>query len=361
MRTFCAILCITSLLQACSFFPSNDVGATQYIEPQPSATATTQAVENQIVNEPTPSYETITSLNVSALQPETTYTLSGAIDFAYLPQSGAILYLTEQALAMVGIQARAIEEQISVPGVRFFASAVGADVVAWSLDTREMYTLDARTGHQAKLLERASADIASLAISPLGERLAYSTVDARVVVWNLLEARKILEQTLPFWVTDVSLAPQGDMLAYVNPSDFSLYFAHLQTGEEPRRVQWTNTASPQLNEAVLSPDWMKIAWVARATVAVMQVETEQVLATLVHQDYITSLAWSPDSALLATASAGEVSGDFVPLVTIWNASGGQMLSQLTFRAPVLKVQFSADGRTLMVLSADGELRVFGLP
>lgn len=359
MKVLPAIFFILWVLSACTVLEGGAVTTTQTLTTENEAT-TPVSIEKTLTPSAVSTQGEISPLTVEALRLQTTYALSGALDFAYLPESQTILYLTTEKLALMGFQARRLSREISVPGLLFLSSAQHRDVIAWALRTQEIYTLDARAEGEPNLLERAPATLTSLTLSDQGEVLAYATIENKVIVWDLLNRKKALVKDLPFWVAHLAISPQDDVLAGVNPPDFSLYFFDIQSGEELRRLQWTNTASPQLNGAFLSPHWKMIAWVARATVALMQVETEQILATLIHEDYVNAIAWSPDGTLIATASAGEIGGEFTPLVTIWNARDGQALHQLTFRSPVVQVKFNVDGTMLMVLTADGELHQFGI-
>ena len=107
-----------------------------------------------------------------------------------------------------------------------------------------------------------------------------------------------------------------------------------------------------------SPDWNRLAWVARGTVLIMDVISGYTLAELSHEDFVQAIAWSVDSSILATAAAGSSDGQLQPYVYLWDSSSGALLNKLSQPGSVLSMSFSPDGRELAVLSSGGALQVW---
>lgn len=69
-----------------------------------------------------------------------------------------------------------------------------------------------------------------------------------------------------------------------------------------------------------------------------------VFSSLNETAYLHSVAWSPDGALLAT-------GDDSGRLAIWDANDGQLLGSVESRSSMYKINFSPDGRRIVVATA----------
>ena len=92
----------------------------------------------------------------------------------------------------------------------------------------------------------------------------------------------------------------------------------------------------------------------------MSVASGNLGPTLNHEDFVNGGAWSPDSSLLAVATAATLDGNFQPVVIIWNAKSGDKVTTLPQNGPTLSLQFSPDGQQLATLTSDGTLQVWAV-
>ena len=166
------------------------------------------------------------------------------------------------------------------------------------------------------------------------------------------------EWQLPYWLTDLAFSPDGTILAGADLTNFTVHVFDLASGEEVRSLMWTEHASPALYGVEFSPDWKYLAWVARGSVLIMDLESGEPLANLEHEDFVSAYTWSADGELLATAAAGTLRGEFSPMVYLWEASTGALVNQLAQQASVLSMSFSPDGRELAVLTSGGALQIW---
>jgi WD40 repeat protein len=75
-----------------------------------------------------------------------------------------------------------------------------------------------------------------------------------------------------------------------------------------------------------------------------------------HSGPVTRLAWSPDGALLASASGSFDSKDFT--IHVWNRDGGLENDLVGHTQPVTDLAWSPDGKTLASSSLDSTLRLW---
>jgi WD40 repeat protein/DNA-binding SARP family transcriptional activator len=110
-----------------------------------------------------------------------------------------------------------------------------------------------------------------------------------------------------------------------------------------------------IGPVLFSPDGKQLA-VANSTndgqVTILDAATERTVAVLTaHTRQVQDLAYSPNSALLATASIDQT-------VRIWDAHTGQPLRVLDHPDAVNNVAFSPDGQSLGTLDFDGTIRIW---
>jgi WD40 repeat protein len=93
-------------------------------------------------------------------------------------------------------------------------------------------------------------------------------------------------------------------------------------------------------------------------IRILEVEADdEVLLIAAHEQGITSLAFSPDGKLLASAS-----GYRTDEIRLWNVATGELAGSLPgHRAWVSALHFSADGRRLYSGSADQTIRIWAIP
>jgi WD40 repeat protein/serine/threonine protein kinase len=188
--------------------------------------------------------------------------------------------------------------------------------------------------------------VLSVAYSPDGKRLASSSADKTVKVWDAQTGQQLFTiKGHRSWVNSVSFSPDGKRLASAS-ADNTVKVWDAQTGQELLSLKI------DCNSVAFSPDGK---WLASAdedsTVKVRDAQTGQELISLKgHKERIRSVAYSPDGKRLASGGGrGEVG--------VWDAQTGQeLLSLRGHTSQVNSMAFSPDGKRLA--SADGEVKVW---
>ncbi|HBL98820.1 TPA: hypothetical protein DDZ86_04220 [Candidatus Dependentiae bacterium] len=95
------------------------------------------------------------------------------------------------------------------------------------------------------------------------------------------------------------------------------------------------------------------------TITILNAKTMELIHTLHHDGYITSLAFSPDSTRLATgldttSNFPNVSGS----ATVWNVKTGTLLQTLPHNHAVISVAFSPDSTRVVTGSYDGDATIW---
>ncbi len=281
-----------------------------------------------------------------------------ASSFSWLPQRNTVAFAVEQGIMVYDVQPSTVTAHIDSANPSMVSALPEANILAWASGDGTIQVWNTGDVRQIFEIQNQGGPLTGLALSQQSQRLAYATFDNQVQVWDAARGEKLYEWQLPFWLSNLSFSPDGQILAGADLADFSVHLIDINSGEELRRMTWTDHASPALYSVNFSPDWKYLAWAARGSVLLMDVSSGEPLFSLEHEDYVTAAAWSPDSNLLATAAAATLDGVFTPVVCLWEAASGNLVSQLAQKGGVLSMSFSPDGSELAVLTSGGALQVW---
>lgn len=323
----------------------------------PTATQPSSATPTQELT-PTPSLEPILPENIDQLGMESQFDAGVVQDFAWLPENQGIVLVDENGAMTTNQNSLAPEALLETRSLTQFGIAPNGEHFAAVQDnTRVM--LGQMSAGITQTLAALPGVVTSLAFSPDSTHLAVAASDANeVVVWDTRGGVIVGNFTLPYWLSDLAIAQDNQLLAGVDLAQFSLLFIDPSSGAIQNTLQWTDSASPALYGAVLSPDWSQVAWYARGTIQLMDTASGQLGPSLEHEDFITTIAWSPGGELIASAAAGTVGQEFLPVAILWDAINGEQLAVLPLKSSISQLKFNPEGTQLGILTSDGEFQAW---
>ena len=164
---------------------------------------------------------------------------------------------------------------------------------------------DVQRGELRHVLSKHHSPLTCMAFSPDGNTLASSSRDSEIILWDINTARRRLSITTQHTgpVYSIAFSPDGEILASAG-LDQTLRLWDPHTGEHKGTLEYPD----EVSTVAFSPDGKILAigwgeWINNQ-IQLLDPETLQPLDTRIgHSAYITALTFSPDGAILASASA----------------------------------------------------------
>jgi WD40 repeat protein/tRNA A-37 threonylcarbamoyl transferase component Bud32 len=258
----------------------------------------------------------------------------------WTPSSGALV-------ATLGEHTAAVAAATYSPDGQRLASASWDDHVRiW----------DPASGELVHTLVGHDNDVLVLAWSPDGSQLASAGLDRRVRIWDPVTG-ELLDTRVGFedWINALAYAPSGSQLAVGSADGLVRVFATggsqriatLEQHEQSNCPVWLSYA-PDGQLATGSCDNQAMLWnVAHGSLAPLWFGRFEG-----HGNSVVALAFAPDGARLATASADETA-------KVWGVFGGQLLATLSgHRGALTAIAFTPDGARLATGSKDRDVKLW---
>ncbi|KAG9090348.1 hypothetical protein FS749_000620 [Ceratobasidium sp. UAMH 11750] len=200
--------------------------------------------------------------------------------------------------------------------------------------------------------------ISSVACSPNGESIAFSSSDRFLRTWNIRTNRIVKKPLMRHSMTALAVAysPDGAYLAS-SPFDETVHIWEAQTGSPVRQLLHGHT--DMIFSIAYSPDGAYIASGSEdKTICLWEVHTGRLIGRPLtgHNGPIRSVAYSPDGAYVVSGSAD-------CSVCIWDAHTGQMVGHPLggHTDSVRSVAYSPDGAYIASGSEDKTIRFWSPP
>lgn len=241
--------------------------------------------------------------------------------------------------------------QVSADGNTIVALLHGDDVLVkrWDLATGHEQILSIRDGDRDDLARHIT-----IAVSPNGKTLVTGHADGSAKVWNAVTGQKLLtlksERNLGF--AKVAISPDGKTLVK-GISHGGLEFWDLQTAAAMSILETKNNS---VSGVAISADSQTVATFDNfgSVMALWDIQTGQQLWTLKPENWLNSIAISPNSRWL-------VGGDQMGRVTLWDLQTTEELRTFNVtQSAVHSLAILPDGKTLVVGSGDRFIRLWDL-
>jgi WD40 repeat protein len=240
--------------------------------------------------------------------------------------------------------------------------------VKWTLDGKAFWVQGIRSASlydSQTLQEIASYDVGESTyiydVSPDGRLIAYALEEPAIVLYDVLDQQEVKHIALDSYSQQAAFSPDGSILGAISSDVWQITLWDVKTGEQIKTLTGFETAAPVYSFR-FGADGKTVLWIARATIQPIDIESNQMGPRIGLEDFISRAALSPDGNLLATSSAGTVDGEYMPIVTIWDAHTGESLAVFSnavddyFSSSII---FSPDG-SLLAAGSNGKVHFWNI-
>ena len=185
----------------------------------------------------------------------------------------------------------------------------------------------------------------AVAFSPDGQYLA---VASSIGIWlyDTVNYQELALLSSPWPITSIAFSPDGNAIAAVSGN---------YGGQSP---VWDITTKEKIatfgvtaEVVAFSPDGKTIAYTSGMTIKLWDVITEQELVKIKSEDFIDTISFSHDGALIAGAG-------FNGLIKLWDVETGQNINTLSHKAHVNSIAFSPTENILASGSGDTTVKLW---
>ena len=216
------------------------------------------------------------------------------------------------------------------------------DASLFVMSDRAVVLLDARTGHELRRLVH-EAKVTCAVYAPDGATIATGTATGAAATWRVADGERHLSAVgTGAAATACAMSSDGRAALGDQRGSTRLWDA------EGHLVQELQGQRDRIREIAFSPDGARLATASADGSAVEWSALDGArIGVLQHRGPVASVAFSPDGRTIATASADRSAA-------VWDAAtGDQRLRLEGHTAGVTRVRFSPDGATIVTTSEDG--------
>lgn len=179
-----------------------------------------------------------------------------------------------------------------------------------------------------------------LDVSPDGEIYAMTNNNEDIILKDWASEEKLVIPTDTFFMGG-EFSQAGDLFLISSQEQWAGLIFDVETGNLLTTLTGFETAAPVYNIRFGQADEYAI-WIARATIQVSEIETNQLLPAIFHQDFVLDFDMSSDGTLLATSASEAVGDEFLPTVFLYDFKTGELVDKFNTDKAIYSLQFSPD-------------------
>jgi WD40 repeat protein len=196
-----------------------------------------------------------------------------------------------------------------------------------------------------------------LDVSPDGKTYAVTNNNEDLFLKNWELTTETVIPTGTFFMSAV-FSPDGMKIMVTSTDEWGALIFDIQTGAQVVKLSGFETAAPVYDVHFGQSNAYAI-WIARATIQVSEISSNQLFPAIYHQDFIIGFDLNKEGTLLATSAAEAVNDEFMPTVFLYDFKSGELMQKFTTEKAVYGMQFSPDNSKL-ALSLGNSISLYDL-
>jgi len=212
-------------------------------------------------------------------------------------------------------------------------------------------------------LKGHSGQITSVCLSPDGKIIASTSADGTVKLWQINGKELSSFKVERGWITSTSFSPNGQIIAGAGTDGTVKLWSLTKVVEKLQKQQSIEAStdiqllrslqieSDKIMRVTFSPDGAMLATASAGGSARIWRIDGTPLSILKHTSGLTNISFSPDSQMLLSASTDK-------MVRLWNIDGTLLQTLKGNKDAVWSASFSPDGKAIASASADGTVMLW---
>jgi len=212
-------------------------------------------------------------------------------------------------------------------------------------------------------LKGHSGQITSVCLSPDGKIIASASADGTVKLWKINGKELSSFKVERGWITSASFSPDGQIIAAAGTDGTVKVWSLTKVMEKLQKQQSIQAStdiqllrslqieSDKIMSVTFSPDGAMLATASAGGSARIWSKDGTPLSILKHTSGLTNISFSPDSQMLLSASTDK-------MVRLWNIDGTLLQTLKGNKDAVWSASFSPDGKAIASASADGTVMLW---
>jgi len=183
-------------------------------------------------------------------------------------------------------------------------------------------------------------------VSSDGKTYAMTTNNEELLIRNWeLESENVIQTGTYFMGGGFS--PDGNSIMIASGEKWGGLIFDVASGNLLTTLTGFETAAPVYNVSFgQNPNYA--IWLARATIQVSEIETNQLYPAIFHQDFIMAYDMNPAGTFLATSAAEAIEDEFLPTVFIYDFMTGELVDKFNTEKAIYSLLFSPDNSALVL-------------